>query len=116
MKKFLFTLLVLASFAFANKAQAQQTRTSYYYYPQSNVYYNPHTHEYAYDDNGSWGYRRTLPSGVKVQRGSYVTVYGNGPEIWNDNTTHREKYKNWKGKQKAKKKAAKRYDRNHDRN
>ncbi len=99
MKKLILSLLIVASFALANKAQAQ-TRLSFQYYPQSNVYYNPHNHQYAYDDNGSWTYHRTLPSNMKVERGSYVTVYGNNNDIWRDNQSHRDKYKNWKHKSK----------------
>jgi hypothetical protein len=103
MKKVLLSLIILASVAFANKAQAQthtNSRISFYYYPQANVYYNPQTRQYAYDDHGTWTYHRNLPSNMAVQRKSYVTVYGNNSEIWRDNTSHREKYKNWKYKSK----------------
>ena len=90
-------LVLLAGLAFSTGAQAQKhdKRTRYYYYPEANVYYNPGTRQYAYDDNGNWGYRRDLPSNVTVQRRSYVTLYSTDPEIWRQNQTHRDKYKDW---------------------
>jgi|ERR1700694_960912 len=103
MKKIILSLLVLGSVVFSNHAQAQKhKRMSFYYYPESNVYYNPQTQEYAYADNGNWGYRHDLPNDVVVQHRSYVTVYGDDPEIWRENNAHREKYKGWKGKHKGK--------------
>jgi hypothetical protein len=94
MKKILMALLLIGSLSFMNRASAQ--RVTFYYYPDANVYYNPHTHEYAYADNDNWRYDKTLPGTYHISK-KYVTVYGNSDEdeIWRDNAMHREKYKNW---------------------
>ena len=87
-------LLLFGSLAFGNRASAQ--KVTYYYYPESNVYYNPHTHEYAFSDNDNWRYDRGLPSTVHLSK-KHVILYGTSDrdEIWRDNQMHREKYKNW---------------------
>lgn len=94
MKKIWMALLLISSMAFMNNASAQ--KVSYYYYPDANVYYNPHTHRYAYADNDNWGYYDNLPSTYHLSK-KYVTIYGtsDNDEIWRDNAMHREKYKNW---------------------
>lgn len=102
MKKVILSLLIVAGLAWSTGANAQvQARIGFYYYPQSNVYYNPHTREYAYDDNGNWAYRRTLPSNVVVRNQSHVMVYGDR-DIWRDNDAHRNKYKDWDKRHKKK--------------
>ena len=94
MKKILLALLLIGSLSFANRASAQ--KVTFWYYPESNVYYNPHTHQYAYMDNDNWRYDANLPSTYHLSK-RYVTVYGNSDddEIWRDNAMHVEKYKNW---------------------
>src|SRR5437588_256813 len=95
MKKILIGLLLVFGLALTHDAQAQKHKKSYRYYPEANVYYNNETHQYAYSDNGNWSYRKDLPRDVRVNRRSYVTVYGDQDDIWRDNQAHREKYKNW---------------------
>jgi hypothetical protein len=96
MKKIILSLMVVLAMASSFGANAQNhRRITYRYYPDANVYYNTQTHQYAYDNNGNWGYQRDLPSNVTVNRRSYVTVYGNDQDIWRDNPRHKEKYKNW---------------------
>jgi hypothetical protein len=97
MKKILMALLLIGCLSVFNRASAQ--KVTYYYYPEANVYYNPHTHEYAYSDNDNWRYNRDLPSNYHIGK-RHVTVYGNTDqdEIWRDNQMHREKYKNWNKK------------------
>jgi len=93
MKKLWMMLLLLGSMALTTRSMAQQ-RVTFYYYPDANVYYNPHTHEYAYSDNDSWRYGTDLPSTYHLNK-RFVTVYGNSDrdEIWRDNAMHHDKYR-----------------------
>src|SRR5438105_1255945 len=95
MKKLVFALFLVLGLAFTQNAHAQKHKKSYRYYPEANVYYNNETHQYAYSDNGNWGYQKNLPKDVRVNRRSYVTVYGDQDDIWRNNQMHREKYKDW---------------------
>src|SRR2546421_7736410 len=103
MKKIILSMLLLAGVFLSFDAQAQKHKKSFRYYPEANVYYNSETHQYAYQDNGNWGYKRNLPSDVTINRRSYVTVYGDQDDIWRENQAHREKYKDWNKKHKWKK-------------
>ena len=78
MKKILMALLLIGCLSVFNRASAQ--KVTYYYYPEANVYYNPHTHEYAYSDNDNWRYNRDLPSNYHIGK-RHVTVYGNSDQI-----------------------------------
>jgi len=91
MKKILVVLAVL--FAFGIKQTSAQARVAYYYYPSANVYYNVVTHDYVYDNAGTWTTVKTLPSGVTITRTPRYTIYYNGPEVWRDNAEHKIKYK-----------------------
>ena len=57
MKKIVFALFVLMSFAVSAVAQkTTRKKTKFYYYPSANVYYDVATSQYAYDSSGTWVY------------------------------------------------------------
>lgn len=95
MKKFLFIVLFVSAVSFTGNAGAQGV--GFYFYPDLNIYFNPQTREYAYQDHDAWVHNRRLPHGYAVRGHEHVTVYSNSPEVWRDNDAHREKYKNWHG-------------------
>ena len=95
--------MLVAAFFFAgsiNTASAQRPLHKFYYYPSSNVYYSPGEQLYYYDNRGSWSGTAVLPSGFSITIGSpRVIVYHEGPEIWYDNSMHRQKYKQYRYKE-----------------
>ena len=93
MKKIIMALLFILGFALGNNVQAQHLR--FYYYPKSNVYYDPAHKQYIYSSNGSWTTVQTLPASVTVKGDRRVVVYSQTPEVWQQNATHVEKYKNY---------------------
>ena len=95
MKKIILAIALLFAVG-SNVVFAQQpVRVKYYYYPSSNVYYNPVTNEYWYYDGGTttWMEVKTLPSGITITKMPKYTVYYNGADVWKDNATHKKKYK-----------------------
>ena len=100
MKNLLLAILILMSAVLSTRVKAQGT--IYYYYPEVNVYYNTHSHQYAYEDNGNWSYQTTLPSYLKINKRSHITVYSNNMDVWKNNQIHKEIYREWFDKQKKK--------------
>ena len=75
----------------------------YYYLPDVDAYYNVPSKEYIYQNNGSWVWRKTLPSRYSnYDLYSAYKVVMNTPKPYLSHQTHiREysKYKNYRGKQ-----------------
>src|SRR3954471_18355899 len=102
MKRVFYTVLLLIAVAFtANRASAQppcpapynQVRfESFYYYPQSNVYYSYRTRQYIYPERGGWQISYRLPHHMHIRRGECVTVEHRGFDVWNDNARHQYTY------------------------
>ena len=97
MKKLLFLLVFIAGVAVSGFAQ----QLRFYYYPSSNVYYDPAKKVYFYQNSGSWTSVRTLPTDIRVASTPRVTVYHNNPEVWRDNEVHIKKYKDTSPRGKA---------------
>src|SRR5258705_13130665 len=93
MKKIILGLALLIALG-TTSVNAQRVR--YYYYPSTNVYYNPVTNEYWYydDPTTAWLTVRTLPTTVVVNKNTrrYV-VYHNNKDPWRENAMDKKKYK-----------------------
>src|SRR6476660_5530536 len=102
MKKNFYTVLLLMGVAFsATQASAQarcpvpynQVRVeSFFYYPQSNVYYSFRTHQYIYPSHGGWQIAYRLPHHIRIGRENRVTVEYRGFDVWNYNARHQYAY------------------------
>lgn len=91
MKQLFVAVFVMMALALGAKASAQQLK--YYYYPSSNVYYDPLRKQYIYPSGSSWATGGALPSRVAVLGTDRVTVYSETPQVWRYNATHKAKYK-----------------------
>jgi hypothetical protein len=98
MKKIIIFLVLAIGIQSAESLHAQ--RVKYYYYPSSNVYYNPSTREYVYFNNNTWTPVTTLPGTIRVQNTRRYMVYHNGPDVWTDNEQHMKKYRAYGKKEK----------------
>jgi hypothetical protein len=112
MKKIVFALFILMSFAVSAEAQkTTKKKTKFYYYPTANVYYDVATSQYAYDSSGTWVYVQTLPTSIELgDNPAKYEVWHDTPDVWVDNKVHKVKYKNGvlkKDKPKNKDKSAK---------
>ncbi|MEO7265776.1 MAG: hypothetical protein ABIW38_12735 [Ferruginibacter sp.] len=88
--------VVMLSAFVVTEASAQNS--SFWYYPNSNVYYDLSGKQYVFYNAGNWSSSKTLPSGITLEKGSpRVTVYHAGKDVWVDNAGHVMKYKNYKG-------------------
>jgi hypothetical protein len=100
MKKLLVFIPICLSL-FVSRLNAQQTNDSltqqmkFYYYPSSNVYYNPSTSDYWYYDDATsnWTSVRELPSTIHLVKSPRYLVYHSDADIWKDNAMHLKKYK-----------------------
>lgn len=72
---------------------AQQT---FYYYPQSNVYYSTNSGQYIYFDRNSWVVADRLPRHIRIRREPRFAVTHSGFDVWNDNRYHAMKYRNYR--------------------
>lgn len=94
----LFTFLIGAGDYIANakttpdKELIQVLRKRYRYYPESNVYFNPLTKRYTYQNNGKWTTAATLPSSIRIT-GRYNDFDFDGDDPWKDNSKHKTQYK-----------------------
>src|SRR5438105_6952379 len=95
MKRILLALALLFALGSTTKLAAQETRVRFYYYPSTNVYYNPASDQYWYYDDVSttWTEVKTLPTTITLTKTPRYTVYYNGEDVWKDNATHMQKYK-----------------------
>ncbi|HEY0678395.1 MAG TPA: hypothetical protein VGD17_08910 [Chitinophagaceae bacterium] len=98
MKRILIALVFVAGFIIIGKTAAAQ-QLKYFYYPATNVYYDPGSDRYIYYRNGSWTQVPVLPPSMAVAGVPRVAVYSPTPEVWRMNAEHKVKYKNYpKGK------------------
>ena len=98
MKRLISLLVFVGALAISNGVQAQDHRNDhrFYYYPKSNVYYDPVNRQYIYsNDNSNWTTVQRLPSNMDVRNSRRVILYSNSPEVWQMNAQHREKYRNY---------------------
>jgi hypothetical protein len=113
MKKFMFLLMICGGFLGTAQIHAQQTtqeqhqQIKFYYYPSSNVYFNPATNDYWYynDSTTTWVTAKELPTTIVLEKTPVYTVYHNDADVWKDNAEHIKKYKvskNGKVKEKPK--------------
>jgi hypothetical protein len=91
MKKILIAVLFAVGMFTTSSAQAQKVK--YYYYPTANVYYNPAINQYAYVENGTWGWYNALPANTTVLAQRRVLVYHTADDVWMNNAAHASKYK-----------------------
>lgn len=107
MKRIILGLALILTLGSATKLAAQEIqRVRFYYYPSSNIYYNPATDQYWYYDDvrTTWTEVKTLPTTITISKTPRYTVYYNGEDVWKDNAVHLKKYKGKKdGTMKAKK-------------
>jgi hypothetical protein len=96
MKKFFLIMLVVTATGLSVQAQTDSSRKSnYYYYPQSNVYFNPGTKNYSYYDSSSmkWNTGQTLPSQYNINAQTpKSSINYSGTQIWSDNKQHQLQY------------------------
>ena len=102
MKKIFYTVILLIGVAFtATKASAQPRYPvqyngvryeSFFYYPQSNVYYSFRTRQYIYPAHGEWHITSRLPHNIRIGREDRITVEHRGFDVWTDNSKHRYMY------------------------
>lgn len=98
MKRIFYTMLLLFAVAFTMSSASAQSRyrtgynqvrvESFFYYPQSNVYYSFRTHQYIYPSHGGWLIAYRLPRHIHIGREDRVTVEHRGFDIWRDNAMH----------------------------
>ena len=100
-------IIILAVAFFAGKqVQAQvpdsmstttkETKSTYYYYPDANVYYNESAKTYSWYDEPTktWMTKPDLPSNITITKTTEkVPIAYNGNTIWMDNAAHQKKYK-----------------------
>lgn len=102
MKRIVYTVLLLMVVAFTtSRASAQppcrapydQARfESFFYYPQSNVYYSFRTRQYIYPSHEGWKIAYRLPHHMRIGRENRVRVEHRGFDVWNDNERHQYTY------------------------
>jgi len=102
MKRIFYTMLLLMAVGFtATRASAQppcpapynQVRfESFFYYPQSNVYYSFRTRQFIYPSHGAWQIAYRLPRYIRIGREDRVTLEHRGFDVWMDNARHQYTY------------------------
>lgn len=81
---FLFTIGLV-------KAQTDNSRLEFEYYPEANVYYNIKAQSYWYFDSAAkkWESAAKLPDKYSISGSSKKTkLYSDNPEIWQKNASH----------------------------
>jgi hypothetical protein len=102
MKGIFYTLSLLLALAFINTGALAQPRypapysrahvESFFYYPQSNVYYSFRTRQYIYPAGGGWQIANRLPRHIRLGREDRISVDHRGFDVWNDNARHQYTY------------------------
>ncbi|TKK70813.1 hypothetical protein FC093_03715 [Ilyomonas limi] len=102
MKRIFYTVLLLMSVAFTITNASAQPRfpraydhlrlESFFYYPQTNVYYSFRTHQYIYPSHGGWQIAYRLPHHVRIGKADRITIEHRGFDVWNDNAKHQYAY------------------------
>lgn len=104
MKKILLScFLTAAVLSFAVESDAQRCRKnccstnkqSFYYYPQSNVYYDVAARHYIYPGRNGWVRVHRLPQEFHRTNARGYAVYNYGPDIWRYNTDHIRSYRRY---------------------
>lgn len=114
MKTIFYTIVIVAAFVFtSDNASAQydgnydapyaangndcrdMSQQSFYYYPQSNVYYSFNTRQYIYPVNGTWMVAYRLPRFIWLGNQPRFVVNHNGFNVWNENRFHAERFRNY---------------------
>ena len=97
MKKLFYLLLVcITVVVISTKVSAQRRHSgdyrmrqqSFYYYPQSNVYYSFTSRQYIYPFKNSWVVSERLPRYICIDREPRAIVTHSGFDVWNDNRYH----------------------------
>jgi hypothetical protein len=65
---------------------------SFFYYPQSNVYFSVSTHQYIYPSPSGWHMAYKLPRHMRIRREHYVRVEHRGFDVWHENARHQYTY------------------------
>lgn len=95
MKRLFAVLLLSVALSIYANAQTDTTKHMYYYYPESNVYFDAqHSNYIYYDSTGSaWLTVKQLPSTSKWNKQQKRNaVFYKGTGVWIDNGDHRKKY------------------------
>ncbi len=114
MKTIFYFIVVVAAFVFiSNNASAQydqdgnapytqqgndchdNRQQSFYYYPQSNVYYSFGTQQYIYPFRGTWTVSYHLPRYIWLDNQPRFVVNHHGFDVWNENRFHAERFRNY---------------------
>jgi hypothetical protein len=61
---------------------------SFYYYPNSNVYYDINCNRYIYNNGYGWATVNALPANIRLTNEPRYMVYHRGPQVWLDNPIH----------------------------
>ena len=107
---FYFAAFMAVSFFVSNYASAQydhrwndagqrgnqncndNRQQSFYYYPQSNVYYSINTQQYIYSYQGSWVVSNRLPHQWRLRDEPRFVVNHYGFDVWNENRFHAARF------------------------
>lgn len=105
MKRIFYTLVLIMAVAFTTKRVAAQSHypvyqrgydnahfESFFFYPQSNVYYSFHTRQYIYPSHGGWQIANRLPHYLHIGKEDRVTIEHRGFDVWKDNPMHQYTY------------------------
>jgi hypothetical protein len=71
------------------------SNSRYWYYPESNVYYNESAKTYSYMDpsTNTWTTNANLPSTIVLNKNDRAQLSYNGTDVWKDNAMHQKKYR-----------------------
>jgi len=102
MKRIFYTMFLLMAVALTTTSASAQSRypagynqvpfESFFFYPQSNVYYSFRTHQYIYPSHGGWLIAYRLPNHIHIGKADRITVEHRGFDVWSDNAMHQYTY------------------------
>jgi hypothetical protein len=73
-------------------AHGYRAKHTYHYYPDAYVYFDIVTGVYYYPEGGTWKVSASLPAGLSVQIGSYVTIESDSDRPYTEFETHKKNY------------------------
>lgn len=93
MKTFLATVLVLV-IGFAAYSFINGNRYKFYYFPETNMYYDTRKGQYIYSMDGgkTWSIMGRTTKEIPEVLGEKVSIKSKSPNIWEHNPEHREQY------------------------
>lgn len=104
MKKIFYAFIAVLVFSFTTREASAQPmykgaynnryKESFFYYPQSNVYYSFKTHDFIYQRHNRWVSGNRLPRHIRIDREPRLVVEHRGYDVWNDNRMHTDMYRN----------------------